>query len=376
MTTTQQPDSGLAELDRYLTGRHLRGQWHDAARLEQTTDGPPPAGVPFVWPWPEVRAALTEMCESASGDKARRHFTFVNPGIDHVHGTSHTIAMGMQITEPGEIATAHRHSINALRFVVEGGEALYTVVDGEKLAMEPGDLIMTPAYTWHDHHNETDEQGIWIDILDVPLVAQLRQTFFEPFGASAQPLHASPADWLSARSSTIRPAWERRQELRVPVRYPWKQMRAALDSYAACPGSPFDGVILRYAHPVTGGPTLPTIDCFAQLLTPRLSTQPHRHTSSTVYYVVEGEGATTVGDARLNWSAGDSFVVPNWMWHAHHNNSITAEAVLFSATDAPVLTALGFYREDPGSSFSVQPPPAVPGDLVRAQSTAPIAEKG
>ncbi len=370
MTTTQELQAGLAALDEYLASRHLRGQWHDAARLLGTIDGPAPAGVPYLWPWHQVREALAELCASASAEEARRHFTFVNPGLADIPGTSHTLAMGMQITEPGEIATAHRHSINALRFVVDGAAQLYTVVDGEKLIMEDGDLIMTPAYSWHDHHNETSSQGIWIDILDVPLVARLQQTFFEPFGGSVQPLHPSAASQWNARAATMRPAWEYRRQDRIPVRYPWREMRTALDTFAGCEGSPFDGVILRYAHPVTGGPTLPTIDCFAQLLAPGRHTESHRHTSSTVYYVMEGQGSTTVGDTRLDWAEGDSFVIPNWMWHCHENRSAVTEAVLFSATDAPVLQQLGFYREEPHPSLDLVPPPAAPADEARRRLLA------
>lgn len=374
MTTTQDTDAGLAELDRYLGGLHLRGQWHDAARLLQATDGPAPTGLPYVWRWDQVRAALSEMCAGADGDKARRHFTFINPA-PNVAGTSHTLAMGMQITTPGEIASAHRHSINALRFVVDGGAELYTVVDGEKLTMETGDLVMTPAYSWHDHHNETAKHGIWVDILDVPLVGLLNQMFFEGYGGNTQPLHRSAAEHLSIRSALLRPAWEVRQGERVPIRYAWSDVRKALDTYAVCEGSRFDGVILHYAHPTTGGPTLPTIDCFAQLLRPGLHTDSHRHTSSAVYYVVEGEGFTTVGDEALHWAAGDSFVLPNWVWHSHANNSKSTEAVLFCATDAPVLDALGFYREDPGPSFGVQPYPTVPAD-VSAARTSPDKTSG
>jgi 1-hydroxy-2-naphthoate dioxygenase len=145
-------------------------------------------------------------------------------------------------------------------------------------------------------------------------------------------------------------------------------VRAALETHQDNPGSAYDGVILHYAHPVTGGPTLPTIDCFAQLLRPGLRTEHHRHTSSAVYYVVEGQGTTLVGDEELDWSAGDSFVVPNWMWHAHVNRSSSTPAVLFSATDAPVLEALGMYREEPHRSFGVAPGPTVPGDLARRRS--------
>lgn len=206
MTTTQEPASDLAQFDRKLDELHLRGQWQYDAQLVQLTDGPVPAGVPFRWSWELADRALTEMCTAVSGETARRNFTFINPAPD-VNGTTQTLAMGMQITLPGEIAPAHRHSINALRFVVDGSPDLFTAVDGEKLAMEDGDLIITPAYSWHDHHNESDKRGVWVDILDVPLMGYLRQMFFEPFGGRTQPLHEDAAAFTSSRASHIRPAW-------------------------------------------------------------------------------------------------------------------------------------------------------------------------
>jgi 1-hydroxy-2-naphthoate dioxygenase len=360
----------LTEFDGVLDQRHMRGQWQYDAQLEVIKkDGPLPAGVPFLWKWDMVKTSLHELSELMTETQtARRNISFINPD-PRTNGTSHTLVMGMQLVFPGEIAWAHRHSINALRFVVDGSPELYTVVDGEKCAMETNDLVLTPAYTWHDHHNESAGPRIWIDILDVPVFGFLRQMFFETFGASVQPLRENPGDFVSQRSSLVRPAWESPRSDRIPFRYPWSEVNAALDSYAKAEGSPYDGVILRYAHPITGGPTMPTIDCFVQSLRPGLETKPHRHTSSAVYYVIEGEGTTVVGDKEIHWSAQDSFVVPNWMWHRHINRSASSRAVLFSATDAPLLAALGMYREEPEASFAAQPYPAVPADRALRQRT-------
>ena len=367
MTKTRGVAETLADFDKHLDALHLRGQWLYDAQLTQLTDGPRPAGMPFLWGRQMVEQALHDMCDVVSSDTARRNFTFINPapGVD---GTTHTLAMGMQITLPGEIAWAHRHSINALRFVVDGSPDLYTAVDGEKLVMNDGDLIITPAYSWHDHHNESDKTGVWIDILDVPVMGYLHQMFFEPFGSSTQPLRCEPADFVSTRSSPVRPAWESQASTRIPFRYAWADVRRAFHGFAGSAGSPFDGVILHYSHPITGGPTLPTIDCFAQSLSPGQATLGHRHTASAVYYVVEGEGSTVVGDDTLDWATGDSFVVPNWMWHQHINRSANCDAVLFSATDAPLLVALGMYREEPHESFGTGQYPAVPADLARRGS--------
>jgi gentisate 1,2-dioxygenase len=363
MTTTPNKATTLSEFDEVLDRLHMRGQWQYDAQLAGLTDGPPPGGVPFLWEGDMVRRTLEDLTEiMPESYTARRNISFINPDPG-INGTTQTMVMGMQLTIPGEVAWAHRHSINALRFVVDGSPDLYTAVDGEKLVMETHDLVLTPGYGWHDHHNESDKNCVWIDILDVPLLGFLRQMFFQTFGESTQPLREGTADLVSRRTLPIRPAWERARSTRIPYRYPWSDVREALNTYAESEGSPFDGVILHYANPTTGGSTLPTIDCFVQLLRPGLETEQHRSTAGTVYYVVEGEGTTVIGGQEVTWSAGDSFVVPSWTWHRHLNRTSSTDAVLFSATDAPLLRALGFYREEPHDSFASSDYPDVPADL-------------
>jgi gentisate 1,2-dioxygenase len=364
MTASSTPATTLADYDKVLDKRHLRGQWQYDAQLEAIRqDGPLPAGVPWLWPWELAQGSLQELSKLMTESKtARRNISFINPG-PMVNGTSHTIVMGMQLVLPGEVAWAHRHSINALRFVVDGSPELYTVVDGEKCVMETNDLVLTPAYTWHDHHNESDSPRIWIDILDVPVFGFLRQMFFETYGESVQPLRESEGDKVSLRSGLVRPAWEAPRGERIACRYPWREVRESLRLQAHSAGSPFDGVILQYAHPTNGGSTMPTLDCHVQSLRPGFEGQRHRHTSSTVYYVIEGEGTTVVGDKELSWKAKDSFVVPNWMWHQHINRSQSSEAVLFACTDAPLLRKLGMYREEPQVSFGAGAYPEVPADV-------------
>jgi gentisate 1,2-dioxygenase len=77
-----------------------------------------------------------------------------------------------------------------------------------------------------------------------------------------------------------------------------------------------------------------------------VETRAHRHTSSAVYYVIAGEGSTTIGDRRFDWAEGDVLALPPWSWHAHVNRSATAPAILFSLADRPVYEVLGLYREE------------------------------
>ena len=218
-------DDPLTAFDEKLAKANIYGQW-TGEKLFRNTDGPQPAGAPCLWKWAEVRSLLDEAAEvMPESHTARRSLMFDNPGLPR--GTTHTMAMGMQLIRPGETAWTHRHSIAALRFTIEGAANLYTVVDGEPYPMEDNDLVLTPGWTWHDHHNESDKPAIWLDVRDVPRMGALNQVFYESFGEDRQPL-ADESGAMTARLGTLRPAWEARPTARVAVRYPWKDAEAQL----------------------------------------------------------------------------------------------------------------------------------------------------
>jgi gentisate 1,2-dioxygenase len=254
--------------------------------------------------------------------------------------------MGVQIVPPGERARPHRHTIAAVRFIIEGNSKAWTVVEGEPMAAEPGDFILTPNWTWHEHVNDGAEPVIWIDALDAPLLRHLQLNFGENYPSQRAPLEA-PKELSRHAASLARPVWleEERSFPGATYRYTWSQILETLDALRNSSGEPCDGVVLRYANPWTGGPTLPTFSCAVQLLAPGLKTRAHRHTSVSFYHVVRGCGATQVGPRRLDWKARDFFMIPNWVWHAHENMG-AEDAILFSLSDWPLLQPIGLYREE------------------------------
>jgi len=146
----------------------------------------------------------------------------------------------------------------------------------------------------------------------------------------------------------LRPAWESAPTAQYsPLwHYPYTQAREALQRLASeGSASPFDGVIMEYTNPVTGGPAMPTIGCYVQLLRPGEHTQAHRHTSSAAFHVVEGSGYSVVDSQRLDWEEKDVFCVPGWAFHEHVNTG-DQPAILFSHTDVPVMRSLDLYREE------------------------------
>jgi gentisate 1,2-dioxygenase len=277
--------------------------------------------VPALWRYDLARTFLMEAGRLITAREAeRRVLVLENPGLRGASSITHSLYAGLQLILPGEIAPSHRHSQSALRFVVEG-EGAYTAVDGERVTMHPGDFIITPSWTYHDHGNPGTEPVVWLDGLDIPMVA-----FFDAGFAERYPVEYEA------------------QSLTTPVfAYPYARSREALDVLRrAGPLHACHGLKLQYANPASGGYPMPTIAAFLQLLPAQFKGEPYRSTDGTVYCVVEGHGRSNLGEQMFEWGPRDVFVVPSWCTVSHHAQD---DAVLFSFSDRPVQKAMGLWRE-------------------------------
>ncbi len=334
----------LDELNQKLKAQNLIGYW----TIPNTSTGfrePEASYQPFLWKWDEIRKALDQAAEFIRPEEAFRRFI----GYQHPElklGTAHTLLLGAQMVRPGELAPAHRHTMGAIRFVVEGRGAA-TIVEGEPLPMEPGDLITTPSWSWHDHINSGDTPIIWLDGADGPMLHFYQAGFANPFHERRQAV-TKPIGWSQKTYNVLRPCpvpAPPSNNYRPPYRYTWADTEKQLAAMIEAPGDPHDGILLRYADPLGGGATLPTMNCEIQMLRPGEKTAAHRHTYTVVYHAFRGAGTTRIGAQKFDWQQGDSFVAPLWNWHAHENNS-GEPAILFSLNDRPAIEALGFLREE------------------------------
>ena len=219
--------------------------------------------------------------------------------------------------------------------------------EGERFRMQEGDLVLSPSWAWHDHNNPTDKPVIWLDCLDAPLVGYLDAMFQEPFPEDVQPV-TKPVGFTNASigNGLMRPNLGDVQGGALPLTYRWDEAYGALLGYGE--EDRFDGIIMEYANPVTGGHSMPTLALKLQRLAPGSRTDAHRHTSSVVYHVAKGEGYSIIDGNRLDWSKGDTFVLPSWLLHEHGTDA-SEDAVLFSMSDLPVIEAIGLYREEEGA---------------------------
>ena len=158
---------------------------------------------PFVWSYAQAKGALDAAGRLINTELAeRRNLILQNPAEGYA--TSRTIVCAYQMIMPGEKARSHRHTPNALRLVIDAEPGAYTVVNGERLAMMPGDVVLTPSWCWHGHGNEGRACAYWLDVLDVPLVQLLDPMFFEPhpdeFETEITVPHSSPMHFAWADS--------------------------------------------------------------------------------------------------------------------------------------------------------------------------------
>lgn len=328
-----------------LTARNLVPLWPNL-RAALPHNMPARRTRPMVWRYADIRPELLKAGELTPIEKAeRRVLVLANPGLglDNMQATP-SIYIGMQLILPRETAPNHRHTPSAVRFVVEG-EGGFTVVEGEKMPMEKGDLILTPALLWHEHGHEGSGPVVWMDALDLPMVFALEASYALD-GAPQQVRNQPDSSQTRYRRAGLVPyASLRAQRPRYPLcRFPWKDTRDALDDLSTVTDKG-DIVQLAYVNPETGGECLPILGFSAIMLRPGETIRPVRRSASAVLHVVEGEGQAVVDGVELSWGGQDTMAVPTHAQVEITNRSNSKPAFLFQVDDAPMQKKLGFFEE-------------------------------
>jgi gentisate 1,2-dioxygenase len=345
-TVTAPPDSDLARLSRDIQALNARPLWERTQRM-----GPGTPALPTIWHYRDIRPQLLRSIDLITAKEAeRRVFMLENPGLPGTGYITTSLYCGLQVIKPGEIAPAHRHSPNALRFIIEG-EGAYTTVEGERVTMHPGDFVLTPGWTWHDHGHLGASPVVWLDALDNPFGQFFGAIFRENYPDDAQAPHLAPGNAAARYGANLMPIEYRGGTRRSSplLVYPYDRTRAALEQLARSgPLHPSHGIKMRYANPYDGGYVYPTIAVFIQWLPKNFSGQSYRSTDGTVMHVVEGRGKAHIGGKEFAFEPHDLLVVPAW---THYHLETEDECVLFVLSDRAAQEALGFWREeDPSNS--------------------------
>lgn len=300
--------------------------------------------------WKDIRSGLDELAKlPVDGEFIdRRILHFGPPEIT----TTTTLGASIQMLMPGEVAPTHSHNYMALRFILEGSR-VNAVVDGRRVQMSPGDLILTPSWAFHGHDSPDDNDPvIWMDAGDYTFIKHLDAAVFEKFrGEGYQEVVTGDAEplWQIGTAGMLSGRYRERPLSSPQLVYPWSETERILKrALEAGTPDPIDGLVYEYVNPITGGHCFPTVSCFAQALPAGFSTQTHRRTSSNICLVVEGSGSLTTDDTHFEWEKHDIFAIPGSCWH-----HLTAErdSFLFILSDQSILEAFGLDRVETEDSF-------------------------
>jgi gentisate 1,2-dioxygenase len=339
MTTTEAQREAFYER---IDVHHLAPLW---TRLKSLVPAEPtPVGVAHRWRYEELRPQVLESAAHISAEEAERRVLILeNPGLRGSSQITNTLYAGLQLIMPGELAPAHRHTQSALRFIVEG-QGAYTAVDGEKTLMLPGDFVITPSWTWHHHGHEASGPMVWLDGLDIPMVAHFNSTFREDHDDGEAEITRPIGDSIARHGSGLQPMGYRAPSLNSPVfNYPYARTREALHALALAEAPDAHlGHLMRYVNPNDGGWAMPTLAAMIRLLPQGFATRPYRSSDGAIFVVVEGRGHIDVAGRRLDFAPRDVIVVPGWLPYAWQADEDT---VLFSYSDRVAQEKLGFFRE-------------------------------
>lgn len=273
--------------------------------------------LPAHWSFAQARSALAAAGKFVSTETAeRRNLILANPLPNNHYPTVRTLVAAYQMVKANETARSHRHTPNALRLALDCEPGVYTIVNGEKIPMEPGDVLLTPNWHWHGHSNESTADAYWIDFLDAPLVQLLGPMFLEQ-----HPDRDERADAVNAAS---------------PARFAWKDTVKRLASASEMS----KGV----KHIELGSPALRTVTLHVLRIEAGAAFSTASTTASSIFAAIDGEGDVTIDGSSFVWKRGDVLAAPTPLGYSFHARS---GSHLLRVSDEPVLSALGWLKPVP-----------------------------
>src|SRR6266545_2526671 len=256
---------------------HLRGLW----QREVSSSSPLQ---PHLWSWKEISPILERALKTVRlpEDIDQRVIGLNAPGL-----SNRALSMAYQLLNRGEEVASHRHTPAQMRFIIQGTGA-YTMSEGERMFMEPGDLLVQPNWTWHGSANIGEGPVLWLDIQDRNLINYLG-AFLRELWANGEVQPATRSDEYHQRLlGALRPAQASSSlSVQPPFRYRWADTVKALDELVETEENPGDGILFEYTNPLTGGRTTPTMSAQMHVLRPAEKTRSRRHTGMAMYHVVQ-----------------------------------------------------------------------------------------
>ncbi len=358
-------DTALKALYDDLSAKHMFPFWaassdveHDEVKQLLATA----KAVPHLWRCAEdIEPILDRAVELVTmDDSERRSVILVNPGLSPRRATVSTMYTAYRLNDANEIMPPHKHSPSAIRFGLKG-KGNFTGVDGENIVFGPGDMVLTPNDTWHNHGTVGNEQALNLSVLDLPLVEMLNAIHFDHdykeeengrLVSKKEQTARFPTDYSQTTYGYggLLPRFAGKKSRGAGYSSPmfvyrWEMVRELFDKHKDREGDPHDGLAVEYIDPTTGQPVFKTITFFAQMLQPGQKTLAVRTTANLLISPFEGAGYSIVDGTRYDWKEFDTLAIPGGSWYEHHNASVKEPLFLFVASDEPTLKKLDLYKK-------------------------------
>lgn len=262
-----------------------------------------------------IRGAEVELQPSARGHRVGCYM-----GIDGGNPTRVLDAWVHEI-EPGVTTTVHRHSWDAMTFVVSGSG--WTEIDGVRHEWRPWDAVHLPAWSWHRSGVDGDTPARIMSYSVEPLLSSLGMSVLDDRGhADVRDLPPRPEysrgiegdDVYARRVRRLAGQQDERRSGRVHTDYEdtplllnpkGTRSKFLLDRSIGNQASGISQVMLQFA--------------------PGRGQAKHLHPGEAWLYVVEGRGHSYLGrepegGENHSWETGDLVVVDHALWHQHFND--------------------------------------------------------
>jgi gentisate 1,2-dioxygenase len=320
-----------------------------------------PKAIPFLWSCEsDIEPILARAVELVTmDDSERRSLVLMNPGLAPRRATVSTMYTAYRLNDANEIMPPHRHSPNAIRLGLKG-KGNFTGVDGENIVFGPGDMVLTPNDTWHNHGTVGNEPALNLSVLDLPLVESLNAVHFEHDYKEMENGKLVSKKRQSERFSSdysqriygyggMMPRFASKQPRGAGTSSPmfvyrYDMMLELLHRHRENDGDVHDGLLVEYIDPTSGAPVFKTMTFFMQMLHPGQKTLPVKTTASLLVSPFEGEGYSLVDGQKFSWNKFDTLAVPAGSWFEHINTG-KEPLILFVASDEPTLKKLSLYKK-------------------------------
>ena len=348
-------EAALRDMYAEISSRNMFPFWAKSSDVEhdeirQLMNGPKP--VPFRWSYrDDIEGLLHRSAQLVTtGDTDRRSLVLINPGLAPRRATVSTLYTAYRLNDPNEIMPPHRHTASAIRFGLTGSKN-FTGVEGEDITFGPGDMVLTPRDTWHNHGNTGDEPAINLSVLDYPLVENLNALAFDhDYKEGGVAKKKQSARFPSDYSARVYGAGGLKARFVDHFRgvggsspmyvYRYDAMRELLDKHRDFDGNAHEGLLIEYVDPLTGGPVYRTMTFFMQMVRNGETTLPLKQSASLLVAPFEGRGHALIDGERFELAAFDTVAIPGGRWVQYVNDG-RDPLILFVASDEPALAAFG-----------------------------------